>query len=205
MATDRKTLIIFTRFPEPGTTKTRLIPALGPDGAATLQRQLTEETVRKAEAFNKRYGIPLEIHFQGGDHVKMSQWLGSHTFKEQPPGSIGERMVKTFAQAFAHGLTNVVIVGTDCPDLSEEILHKAFAALQGNDLVLGPAVDGGYYLIGLSGPKPYLFNDIEWGTPSVLDQTLAKANNLKVSQLAALYDIDRPEDLAHFNYHSHPQ
>jgi len=205
MATDRKTLIIFTRFPEPGTTKTRLIPALGPDGAATLQRKLTEQTVRKAETFSHRYGIASEIHFQGGDHAKMSQWLGAHIFQPQPPGSIGERMAKTFAQAFDLGHTNVVIVGTDCPDLSEEILHKAFSALQDNDLVLGPAVDGGYYLIGLTGPKPYLFNDIEWGTPSVLAQTLAKANHLKVSQLAALYDIDRPEDLAHYNYHSHPQ
>ncbi len=206
MAPYRKKLIVFTRFPEPGTTKTRLIPALGPDGAAALQGQMTENTLRQAEAFCNRHDVTLEIHFQGGDHAAMSRWLGPHTFKQQSTtGSIGEKMAQTFAQAFASGLTQVVIVGTDCPGLREGILLQAFMALQGSDLVLGPALDGGYYLIGLTGPRPFLFHDIAWGSPSVLAQTLAKAHTLKVSQLTALHDIDRPEDLAHFDYHSNPQ
>jgi len=202
MKKSRKVLIIFTRFPESGNTKTRLIPALGADGAAALQRQMTEQTLRQAKEFSNRYGIALEIHFQGGDHAAMARWLGPHTFRLQASGTIGERMNQAFAQAFASGMAPVVLIGTDCPGLTEGGLRQAFLSLQESDLVLGPALDGGYYLIGLNEPRPFLFDDIAWGTPSVLEQTLAKANPLNTSQLAALHDIDRPQDLAHFDYHS---
>ncbi len=200
----KKTLIIFTRFPQAGTTKTRLIPALGAEGAATLQRQMTEHTLQQAKACRNRSGLTLEIHFQGGDHAAMAQWLGPHSFKPQASGSIGERMSQAFTSTFANAMASVVLIGTDCPELTEDILHQAFLALRENDIVLGPALDGGYYLIGLNEPSPFLFRDIAWGTASVLEQTLAKANSLKVSQLATLHDIDRPQDLAHFNYHSNP-
>jgi uncharacterized protein len=205
MPHNRKTLIIFTRFPESGATKTRLIPALGADGAAALQRQMTEQTLRQAKAFSDRYDLALEIHFQGGDYAAMSRWLGVHTFRLQTSGTIGERMERAFAQAFAGGMAPVVLIGTDIPGLNEDILHQAFLALQESDLVLGPALDGGYYLIGLNEPRPFLFDDIAWGTPSVFKQTLAKANSLNVSLLATLHDIDRPQDLAHFDYHPNPQ
>jgi len=205
MPQNRKTLILFTRFPQSGFTKTRLIPALGADGAAALQRQLTERIVREAQAFNSRSDLALEIHFDGGDAAEMERWLGPHTFRRQTAGNIGERMNQAFAQAFACGMTPVVLIGSDCPGLSEDILRQAFLALQESDLVLGPALDGGYYLIGLNQPQPFLFDNIAWGTPSVLQQTLTQANSLNVRQLAALHDIDRPQDLAHFNYHPSPQ
>lgn len=206
MGHNRKALIIFTRFPEPGRTKTRLIPVLGPDGAAGLQRQMTEEALRQAEAFSTQCEVSLEIHFEGGSPAGMTQWLGRrHTFKPQTTGTIGERMEQAFSQAFACGMTTVVLIGTDCPGLSADILRQSFVALQENDLVLGPALDGGYYLIGLTKPQPFLFRDITWGTSSVLQQTLTKAHHLTVNQLATLHDIDRPQDLPHFNYHPSPE
>ncbi len=205
MPLHRKTLIIFTRFPEAGGTKTRLIPVLGPEGAATLQRRLTEQTVRQAQAFCHGQGIGLEIHFQGGGQESMRQWLGPQIFKPQGAGTIGERMAQAFREAWAEGRGPVVIIGTDIPGLSQEILAQAFIGLQGNDLVLGPAMDGGYYLIGLTAAYPALFRDIAWGTPVVLEQTLARARALTVCQLTALHDIDRPEDLAHLDHHPHPE
>jgi rSAM/selenodomain-associated transferase 1 len=204
MPQNKKTLLLFTRFPEAGNTKTRLIPALGADGAAALQRRMTEQTLLQAKTYSKQEALNLEIHFQGGDPAAMAQWLGPHTFKRQAPGTIGSRMNQAFAQAFAAGMAPVVLIGADCPGLTATTLQHAFLALQQNDLVLGPALDGGYYLIGLNTHHPLLFDDIAWGTPSVLQQTLTKAQSLTVSQLTALHDIDRPQDLAHFDYHSNP-
>lgn len=200
-----KTLILYTRFPLPGTTKTRLAPALGPHGAAGLHRRLTEQTLHQADAFCLRHGATLEIHFDGGDEESMRQWLGAYTFRPQAHGSLGCRMAQSFHQAFRAGATQAVIIGTDCPGLTVGIMAQAFASLRARDLVLGPAVDGGYYLIGLTEPRPSLFADIDWGTPSVLKQTLAKAHSLTISQLAPLHDIDTPQDLAHFDYHPDPE
>ncbi|MDD5759340.1 MAG: TIGR04282 family arsenosugar biosynthesis glycosyltransferase [Desulfobulbaceae bacterium] len=202
---NRLLLILFTRYPEPGNTKTRLIPALGADGAADLQRQLTEHAVLKVkEVCCTQPDLALEIHFQGGDAAAMTSWLGAHNFRQQTAGTIGQRMERAFAHAFSSGRTAVVLIGTDCPGLNTDILHEAFDALHKNDLVIGPAVDGGYYLIGLKAPHPFLFDDISWGSASVLQQTLAKANSLTVSLLPPLHDIDRPDDLAHFDYHPNP-
>ena len=197
-------LLLFTRFPEPGRSKTRLIPALGAVGAARLQSQLTEQTLRLAEAFSNRHDLALEIYFAGGDEEAMQQWLGPHICKRQVVGSLGDRMQHAFTQAFADGMTQVVLIGADCPGLSADILRQAFLALRDSDLVLGPALDGGYYLIGLKQSRPLLFDDIAWGSASVLQQTLAKAKALNVSQLTPLHDIDRPQDLVHFDYHPRP-
>lgn len=200
-----QTLILFTRYPEPGATKTRLIPALGPLGAAGVQRWMTERTMGVAQAFCRRHATPLELHFAGGGEGAMREWLGPHTFTPQVGSSVGERMAHSFHHAFQAGVERVVIIGTDCPGLTVELLDQAFAALRDCDLVLGPAKDGGYYLIGLTEARPSLFVDIDWGTSSVLNQTLARANSLTLRQLPPLHDIDRPEDLAHLDYHPHPQ
>jgi len=200
-----KTLILFTRFPEAGTTKTRLIPALGAEGAARLQRQMTEQTLCQATALAQRHEITLEIHYHGGDPQAMAQWLGPHTFKRQGSGPLGERMKQAFAGALASANGPVVLIGSDCPELTTNILHQAFLELKTKDLVLGPAADGGYCLIGLRRPQPTLFDDIAWGTATVLQDTLARAHSLAVSQLTKLHDLDLPDDLAYFAYHPHPQ
>ena len=203
MSDDKKLLILFTRFPEAGRSKTRLIPALGAAGAASLQRQLTENTLRQAQAVRDRLGLALEIHFAGGDEEAMAQWLGAHAFRRQGAGSLGDRMQRAFARAFADGMEQVVLIGSDCPGLGAGILEQAFLALDDSDLVLGPALDGGYYLIGLNAARPFLFDGIAWGTAAVLQQTLAKAKALHITHLAPLHDIDRPQDLVHFGYHPH--
>lgn len=192
-------LIIFTRYPEPGKTKTRLIPALGADGAANLQRKMTEQTVTKVRQLSNRLNLSIEIRFAGGNYQLMAGWLGSGLrYQEQGEGNLGKRMARAFQTAFDAGIKEVVTIGIDCPGLNGEIIEHAFAELEGYDLVLGPAVDGGYYLIGLSVFVAQLFEGVNWGTAEVLAKTVAIAEslNLSVAYLPPLSDIDRPEDLS---------
>src|SRR5919202_1795391 len=198
----RECLIIFTRYPEPGKTKTRLIPVLGEEGAATLQRQMTEHKlaeVRKLQAFHP---LSIEVHFAGGNEQLMQDWLGSNIiYRRQSEGDIGCRMASAFQASFGTGMNRVVLIGSDCPDLNAYLLAQAFQALEQHDLVLGPAQDGGYYLIGLHQLFPELFTGISWSTAEVLKQTqsIAQKIELAVAYLPLLSDIDRPEDLSVWN------
>ena len=191
-------LIIFTRYPHAGSTKTRLIPALGATGAADLQRQMTEHTLAQARALRQHQGVDLEVRYTGADGETLARWLGSDVdYQPQGDGDLGDRMAAGFAAAFAAGYQAVVTIGIDCPDLDTPILTQAFAALSAQDLVLGPAIDGGYYLIGLRQAIPVLFQNMAWGTDQVLADTLGRASQaqMSVTQLPLLHDIDRPEDL----------
>jgi rSAM/selenodomain-associated transferase 1 len=195
-------LIIFTRYPEPGKTKTRLIPALGKEGAAMLQRQMTEQKLAQAKKLQTYIPVSLEIHFAGGNEQLMQNWLGENiTYKQQSEGDIGCRMVSAFHESFKTGTKQVVLIGTDCPELNAKLMSQAFEALIQDDLVLGPALDGGYYLIGLNRIIPELFTGISWSTTEVLSQTLTIAEKLElaVAFLPTLSDVDRPEDLAVWN------
>jgi rSAM/selenodomain-associated transferase 1 len=196
-------LIVFTRFPVAGKTKTRLIPTLGEQGAADLQRQMTEHIISTAVAACRRPGRTVGICYAGGSAGLMRDWLGPQfVYRSQGPGNLGRRIDKAFGQAFGAGIETVVIVGSDIPEISADIIQQAFEMLQKNDLVLGPAHDGGYYLIGLqrtAAPKAnrHLFEGIKWGSGEVLAQTLriAGAMGLGFGLLESLADIDRPEDL----------
>ncbi|RCJ30053.1 hypothetical protein A6770_21415 [Nostoc minutum NIES-26] len=191
-------LIIFTRYPEPGKTKTRLIPTLGTLGAANLQRQMTEYTVSQVKELQKATDVSLEVRFTGGNLQLMQDWLGlSLVYQSQGEGDLGWRMRRSLFDAFQSGMEQVVIIGTDCPSVNSQILTKAFEQLHSFDLVLGPAIDGGYYLIGLRRLIPELFANIDWGTSQVLQQTVDIAVKLNVSHtyLSPLADIDLPEDL----------
>lgn len=192
-------LIIFSRYPEPGTTKTRMIPVLGATGAANLQRQMTEHTLKQVKQLQESGFVEVEIHFTGGNHQLMSEWLGTNlNYYSQVAGDLGKRMESAFAQAFHRGKQQIVMIGIDCPDLNSSILKSAFDALGKQNLVLGAAEDGGYYLIGLNRLIPELFNNISWGSDRVLAQTekIAKTLGLKIAYLPQLQDIDRPEDLS---------
>jgi uncharacterized protein len=194
----RNRLIIFTRCPEPGRSKTRLIPALGPDGAADLQRRMTEHALVWARSEGKATPLSLEVRFEGATEEAMRKWLGPDMFfSPQGAGDIGQRMELAFDEAFRNGMERVMIAGTDIPGLSEGLAAKALGALRNSDVVLGPARDGGYYLIGLKRPAPRLFRDIPWGTEGVLQKTLRAAADLHLSTflLEPLEDVDRPEDL----------
>lgn len=199
MNTSDKKLIVFTRFPEPGKVKTRLVPALGIEGAAAIHRQMAEHTVEKAICLQSAGTARIQVAYTGSDEKCMRNWLGNDIeYSMQGAGDIGTRMLMAFQQAFESQSRKVVIIGTDCPALPVQVIEQAFEALNAYDLVLGPAFDGGYYLIGLRKPVPALFQAIEWGTPSVLKQTVDRANqhNISFTLLEELHDIDRPEDLS---------
>jgi uncharacterized protein len=190
-------LIIFGRYPIPGQTKTRLIPTLGPAGAADLQRWLTEKTLETAKEFAFPRGIDVEVCFEGGSERKMRRWLGSGvSFSPQVKGDLGIRMSSAFFDAFRGGARRVVLLGTDIPELKADKKGQAFDALAENDLVIGPSTDGGYWLMGMNRPAP-LFEGINWGTGAVLGQTLSLADEqgLRVKELDVLKDIDTAEDL----------
>ncbi len=191
-------LIIFTRYPEPGKTKTRLIPALGAEKAAALQRQMTEYTLSQVRELQKERLVTAEVRFAGGDRTLMVGWLGSDLiYKPQGEGDLGTRMARSLSLACQDNVDSVVIIGTDCPGLNAQLMAKAFKQLHAQDLVLGPALDGGYYLLGLRYFIPELFIGINWGTAEVLQQTvdIATQLNLSVAYLPQLADVDRPEDL----------
>lgn len=195
----KERLIVFSRYPEPGKTKTRLIPALGAEQAATLQRQMTEHTLTQVRKLYFQRPFTVEVRFAGGDINLMSQWLGDDLFYQpQGEGDLGTRMARSLCLAFEDNVNYALIIGTDCPGLNAFLLQEAFELLQLCDLVLGPALDGGYYLLGLKSFIPELFIGINWGTAEVLQQTVAIAQqlNLSINYLPSLADVDRPEDLS---------
>jgi rSAM/selenodomain-associated transferase 2/rSAM/selenodomain-associated transferase 1 len=199
----RERLIVFTRYPAPGRTKTRLIPHLGAEGAADLQRRMTEYILSQIRNLNTTRPVSIEIRYEGGNQQLMEDWLGSdYIYSPQSTGDLDRRMGRAFEAAFISGIAAAVIIGSDVPGISLEILHQAFNSLQNEDLVLGPANDGGYYLIGLKQSTfnralPQLMTNISWGSQSVLDQTvkIAERMGLKYTVLEKLADVDRPEDL----------
>lgn len=201
METQRLTsdrLIIFTRYPEPGKAKTRLIPALGAEGAAHLHRHMAEHCLQQARSLQSVRPIELEIRFAGGTPAQMTTWLGADlSYQPQGEGDLGDRMARAFQTGFDAGRKSIVLIGTDCPDLDTYLLEQAFRELQQHDLVLGRATDGGYYLIGLRHPVPELFQGIRWSTSEVLAQTveIAERLGLTIAYLPMLSDVDRPEDL----------
>ncbi|MFQ3617778.1 MAG: TIGR04283 family arsenosugar biosynthesis glycosyltransferase [Cyanobacteriota bacterium] len=197
-------LILFSRYPQPGTTKTRLIPHLGETGAAQLQRQMTEQVLRQIwpllhpVAGKATSPISAEIWFSGGDLAQMADWLGPcWVLHPQPSGDLGDRLLAAVERAIAAGAKRVVVIGADCPSVDSTILQQAFAALHDHDLALGPATDGGYYLIGLRQPVADLFSGIEWGSERVFAQTraIAQTLGLSVATLTPLTDIDTAADL----------
>lgn len=200
-----ETLIIFSRYPEAGKTKTRMIPALGAVGAAELQKQLTEHTLRTAKAFQLRRAINIQVHFTEGNLELMTEWLGDNIeYIPQVVGDLGMKMHSAFANTFHTASNKTVTIGIDCPDIDQSILETAFNSLEQHDLVIGSATDGGYYLIGLKRSIPQLFEYIDWGTDQVLEQTKIVIDrlNLNTKYLTPLSDVDRPEDLVIWEKHA---
>lgn len=191
-------LIVFTRYPEPGQVKTRLVAALGPEGAADLARRLAQEALAWGLLLARQEPLRLEVRHEGGHPAAMRSWLGlAPLVRPQGQGDLGRRMARALHQALAEGEERAVLVGTDCPHRDDRMLAQAFQALAEHDLVLGPAQDGGYHLVGLRRPAPAIFQDMAWGTSQVLGQTLeaARRAGLSVHLLPTLPDIDRPQDL----------
>ncbi len=156
-----------------------------------------------ADKLAANYPVDIEIRYTGGSGALMRNWLGStFTFTDQGAGGLDRRMGTAFVQAFESGIREAVIIGTDIPGISAKILTRAFASLKRHDLVLGPATDGGYYLIGMHAGSyrkalPDIFSGIDWGSATVLQNSLkiARSLGLKIALLERLQDVDRPEDL----------
>jgi rSAM/selenodomain-associated transferase 1 len=176
---------LFTRWPRPGEAKTRLIPALGADGAAALHKRLTERMVAIVQAA----GLALEVRSTGADAQAFRDWLGDVAVVDQGEGDLGARLARA-AEA-----TPVLLLGADVPDVTPDHLRDAAAELAAHPLVIGPAEDGGYWLLGLAVPMPQLFEGVAWGTETVFAETLTRAPVPPVL-LPVLADLDRPEDLA---------
>ncbi len=189
-------LILFGRYPVPGRTKTRLIPALGPLGAADLQRRMTEHCLDTILACNLPAGVAF--YYTGGHRERVHRWLGKYglDLKPQKGKDLGERMQSAAQCALEGKYRQVVMVGTDLPALSAHHLQTAFDALQDHDLVIGPSRDGGYWLIGMSRPAA-VFDSIDWGSSRVFAQTMGAARRLglKTALLPVLNDIDTAADL----------
>lgn len=201
--TESSQIMIFTRYPEPGRTKTRLIPALGAEGAARLHCRMTEHILEEALALARRQTLLVSVHYEGGSRQRMSSWLGKEAIlQRQVSGNLGRRMQKAFKWVFDRGARQSVLVGSDIPGLDRAIMEQALDHLERRDLVLGPARDGGYYLIGMNHTVPAnsrnsLFASMPWGTGEILSRTLeaARRAGLSFSLLPPLHDLDRPADL----------
>lgn len=190
-------VIVFTRYPEPGRTKTRLIPALGTVGAARLHQRMAE--LLMARLSHLQPPVELEVRYTGGDETLMRRWLGRGvTIRPQPGGDLGQRMDMCIRAAFREGARRVILAGTDCPSATVTDIRHAMKMLTGREMVLGPTIDGGYWLIGLSRPAR-VFRDIPWSSTDTCRETLARAEQLglRVACLPTTRDVDHPGDLAH--------
>jgi rSAM/selenodomain-associated transferase 2/rSAM/selenodomain-associated transferase 1 len=197
-------LIIFTRYPAPGATKTRMMPLLGASGAADLQKRMTEHTLNTAEAHRKASGCGISVYYTGAERRLMSDWIGDEAaLIEQADGDLGKKIDTAFRDFVSEHPAGTVIIGIDSPGITPEILTRAFNCLKRSDMVLGPARDGGYYLIGLNSCPDGLFNGIEWGSERTREQTMRRAAELGLSTelLDELDDIDEPDDIRAWEKH----
>lgn len=186
-------LIVFVKAPRAGFVKTRLAESIGPEKASAVYGQLVTRLLARLG----RPG-PVQLRFTPDAAApEIKPWLRSRwTVAPQGSGDLGQRLERAFAEAFRTGAQRVVVIGSDCPEVSADDIEAAWAALRKFDLVLGPATDGGYWLVGLPSPRRELFREIPWSSARVLHETLTRAqeSGLKVHLLRELSDVDTIED-----------
>lgn len=191
-------LLVFLKYPTPGRVKTRLAAELGDDAAATIYRASTELTLLRLDYFRQSGVICVD---PPNAVEKTKHWLeNSWRIQPQQGATLGDRLKNAARRAFSEGASRLVIIGTDSPWLFPADILGAFQSLEEADLVLGPTEDGGYYLIGLSREMPGLFEGISWSSPSVLAETLARAEEVQARAhlLQRGYDLDYIADVQRF-------
>jgi rSAM/selenodomain-associated transferase 1 len=190
--TSQRALLIFTRNPEAGKCKTRLAATIGEQAALDIYCFLLRHT---AEVAHNLEGVDKFVFFS--DHAGDGSFWDPSRFRHrlQKGDDLGERMLQAFREAFSMGYSQVVLIGSDLYDISTEDLDASFRALDRHEVVLGPASDGGYYLIGMKRPLPALFKGKQWGRESVLEDTLADLEGINTSLLSMRNDVDRYEDI----------
>lgn len=188
----KKAIIVFQKAAVLGKVKTRLAKHLGDAQALKVYRYLVAHTHRLLEQID----TDIFVYFSGEPDAEFGENSNYH-IRRQCEGDLGLRMATAFEEVFDAGYEQVLVIGTDCYELKSSILVEAFQGLNDADLVIGPAKDGGYYLLGLTMPEPKLFNGIKWSTASVFPKTMEIAASLgkSVFLLPVLNDVDRYEDL----------
>ena len=192
-------LVIFAKAPQAGQVKTRLIPALGAQGASALAQRMLTHVLQQALQANAG---PVELCMSPppGDAAWNQIDIPAGVLRTaQGEGDLGERMARAVRRVTAEVGLPVLLMGSDCPALTTDVLQAAARRLQTHDALLVPVADGGYVLIGLKSPCPALFSQMPWSTASVAAETLARmaALSFKVWRGPLLHDIDEPADLAH--------
>lgn len=187
-------LLYFVKYPTPGKVKTRLAKTVGVHEAAKLYRELAERNLKVVASLHHKSICDLVIVFdppEKGEDFK--KWFSvSCEYWPQCGGGLSERLKHAFGEAFQKGAKRVMALGSDTLGLTTDVIQQGFEDLQPNDVVVGPAEDGGYYLIGSASFQPKLFEGIAWSTSDVLPQTYKTINNLRLSYqtLSQLQDLD---------------
>ncbi len=197
MTSDSSAVLLFIKSPEKGRVKSRLAEAIGEDAALHVYKCLVSNTLECL----KDADYPVRICFYPQDSSAIIEnWLGNmYCYAPQHGRDLGERMKSAFVQGFSDGLEKALLIGSDIPDMSIALINEAFKALDTSDAVIGPAHDGGYYLIGFNSPSflPDIFDGIAWSTDSVFNQTMKVfwKSGLNVQVLRTLSDLDTFDDL----------
>jgi len=188
-----KLLLLFVRNPELGKVKTRLAASVGPETALEVYLHLLQHTKQVTQ------DLPVEklVYYAGGVQEQDVCHNSRYKKREQAEGDLGARMQAAFADAFLEGYTSVVIIGSDCLQLTPEIIMRAYKELETHEVVIGPALDGGYYLLGMNCLYPQLFQNKHWSTERVFAETIQDLQQLHLSYalLPRLSDVDQVEDL----------
>ena len=188
---------MFARAPFLGKVKTRLIPVLGDQGALDMHLHLVDRQIKVLNTLNKHSICRAQLWVdQNAEDAAFTKFMGE--VKLQQGNDLGEKMYHAGKEVLEE-YSRVVIIGSDCPGIDESYLEQALQALEdeGTHIVLGPALDGGYVLIAMKQPREEIFQDVDWGTERVLEQTLDKCKQCGLSfiTLSSLRDIDTAEDL----------
>lgn len=188
---EKNLLLIFTRNPELGKCKTRLAAEVGDIAALEIYKFLLQHTV----TITQNLIVDKEVHYSA--KVRDNDlWDGSKYYKKKQSGNdLGQRMEFAFKEGFSHGYQNIIIIGSDMYDLAQEDIEEAFLALQSHEYVIGPALDGGYYLFGMKFLNSRVFKNKKWGTETVLQNTLDDIKNENIKILEARNDVDHFEDI----------
>ena len=195
---EKNVLLIFTKNPQPGKCKTRLASTIGDEKALEIYKILLNYTAD----FCKKVNAQKHVYYS--DYINYEDCWENNTFQKflQTNGDLGEKMNDAFEKTFNQGYKKVIIIGTDCAEINQLDINKAFEQLTNHEVVIGPAMDGGYYLLGMNDHIPKLFTNKNWSTPTLLQETISTLEELNISfdLLPEKSDIDNEEDLKRNNY-----
>jgi len=187
---------ILMKFPAPGRVKTRLAREIGTERAAELYRLITEKIMENTQPVDSRYGRIL-FYTPEGMKDEFGKWFPNETLLPQRGSDMGEIMANSLKDLFGRGATKAVITGSDIPHLDRDIVRQAFRELDYADITIGPAADGGYYLVGMKSPHEDIFRGIPWGSATVFRETVSAISRLRLTYrtVSTLSDLDTVEDL----------